>query len=191
MSLKELAVYAPMVSAAAIVASSITAFAVFAYTRRTNKRRATLDMVMKTFLDNDANSRYDDFISLVNKDADVLDTFQLTSLLHSTPTNIADRNVVLAQLNTYELVALGIRRGVFDEKFYKHWFHRQFTKDYDSVKPLLSLIQHEAPSVFCEYGSLYERWMKSKHPVSSPSRWKLMWWGATKNHEKLKVHVKP
>ncbi|WP_230771088.1 DUF4760 domain-containing protein [Sphingomonas sp. Leaf4] len=185
MTLAEWAQYAPIVSATAIVISASVALGVFIYTRRTNRRRATLDMVMKTFIDDDSRKRYDSFKELVRKDKDSSDPFKLTSLSKLTSTNGVDRSIVVSQMNTYELVALGIRRGIFDEKFYKLWFHRQFTKDYESSMSLLQAVWEESPSIFCECKILYARWIKSRHPVSSPSRYKMGFWAITGNYKKL------
>jgi hypothetical protein len=142
-------------------------------------------MVMKTFIDDDARKRYDAFKELIRKDKDQDDHFKISSLVKLTAENGQDRSILLSQLNNYELVALGIRRGTFDEGFYKLWFHRQFTKDFDNVNAFVSTIQDESPSTFCEFQYLYSRWMKNRHPVTSPSAAKMAWWALTKNYKKL------
>ena len=111
--------------------------------------------------------------------------FKLISLIKLTDQNADDRSILLSQLNTYELVALGIRRGIFAERFYKLWFHRQFTKDYENLSAFLSEVQKDSPTIFVEFQYLYRRWMKNKHPVASPSRTQMAWWALIKNYKKL------
>lgn len=176
---------APLVSASAIVTSAFVALCVFIYTRRANRRRATLDMVMRSFLDERGTKLYDEFKILVRKDQNTSDTFSLIDLVEHTAKNETDRNVVIDQLNIYELVALGIRRGVFDEKFYKLWFHRQFTRDFGHVSELIMQIQKKRPSTYCEFRALNDRWMRNRHPINHPNRGKLAWWALTGNFKSL------
>ena len=142
-------------------------------------------MVMRSFLDKDASQLYDNFKSLVRRDEDEADAFKLTALVNYDKQIEAERTTVIDQLNTYELVSLGIRRGVFDEKFYKLWFHRQFTTDYESVKPLIDALQKDKPSLYYEFRTLNERWMRNKHPVASPGRLRMAWWALTKKYDHL------
>ena len=176
---------APLISCGAIVISATVALTVFIYTRRANRRRATLDMVIKTFLDDDGRRRYDRFKDLMRRDRDQNDPFKMLSLVKLTADNADDRSVLVSQLNTYELVALGIRRGIFDEPFYKLWFHRQFTKDYESMMPFVSAVQEDGPTIFVEFRYLYQRWIKNRHPAASPWRIQMAWWAWTKNYKKI------
>ena len=173
---------APLVSLGVAIVSALVAYSAYVYTRAANRR---LDMVMKTFLDDDGRKRYDQFKELIRKDQDASDPFKMTSLRRLTSSNAVDRSILLSQLNNYELVSLGIRRGVFAEDFYKRWFHRQFTKDYENLMPFITAIQAETPTIFCEFQYLYGRWMKSRHPESAPSRIKMGWWAFTRNYKKL------
>lgn len=179
MTFEEWIKVAPLLSFVTAIASAITALSVFIYTRRANRRRATLDMVMKSLHDTDARNVYAEFKKYIQKDKDDNDTFKLRSLADQSSPLVTERSAVIAQINIYELIALGINRGVFDEHFYKRWFHGQFTKDYTSALPMLEAIWEKRPSVYCEYQALYLRWMKKKHPVAHPSRAKMGWWTLT------------
>ncbi|WP_310496179.1 DUF4760 domain-containing protein [Sandarakinorhabdus sp.] len=185
LTLDEIIRIAPVVSTGAIVASALVAASVFWYTRRANLRRATLDMVMKTFLDDEGQKKYRKFKEIVKKSQNSEDSFCLSSLKDLTEENAEDRATVLFQLNSYELVALGIRRGIFDEMFYKLWFHGQFTKDYDGVRKLIDSIQTDRPSMYCEFKYLNDRWVRSKHPIASPSRFRQAWWALTGQRNRL------
>ncbi|SLJ86873.1 DUF4760 domain-containing protein [Novosphingobium mathurense] len=187
MELQKVAQIAQIVSTTAILISAATAITVLIYTRRTNRRRATLDMVMKTFVDDGGRILYDKFISLTRRDSDKADTFTFVDLKDHTPANEDDRNVVIDQMNTYELVALGIRNGVFDDKFFKHWYHSQFMRDYKALEPLMLSIREDRPSTFCEFRWLYEKWQKNQHPENEPGRLRKVWWALTGKDEKLKA----
>ena len=177
---------APAAGALIAFVSAIVALGVFSYTRGANRRRATLDMVMKTLLDESAQKRYTEFKRLVRKDADISDCFKLESLVEATSENTADRDLLIQQLNSYELVSLGIRRKLFDEAFYKLWFHNQFMKDFQSSHDFIRRTQEvKKASIYCEYASLYQKWSKFGHPDSSPNRLKMAWWGYTKNFPKM------
>lgn len=144
-------------------------------------------MVMRTFLDAEGRERYKNFKGLVRKDKDTNDLFQLTELHERTIANEVDFEIMKAQLNDYELVSLGIRRGVFDEQFYKLWFHRQFTKDYLDVAALIGKIQETSPSTFCEFKRLNVRWQKNRHPEADPNRVVKAWWAITGKDGKLRA----
>lgn len=178
---------APIVSSCAIVISAIVAALVFWYTRWANRRRATLDMVMRTFLDPAGTKLYDDFKNVIRRDQDPGDSLRLVELVDYTSEIEEVRNTVIDQLNNYELVALGIRQKVFEEKFYKLWFHRQFTRDFESVSALIDAIQAKKPSTYCEFRALYNKWKRNQHPVNQPSRLKLAYWSLTGDFKRLDV----
>lgn len=50
-----------------------------------------------------------------------------------------DRRHVLDHLNHYELVALGIRRGVLSGGFYKRWMGGPFVRDWNAALDLIEL----------------------------------------------------
>jgi hypothetical protein len=170
---------APAVGAITAIATAIVALLVFRHTRIANRRRATLDMVMKTLMDSFAQERYGKFKKIIRKDKDVADCFKVESLLDATPENHEDRELVLHQLNIYEMTSLGIRRKLFDEEFYKRWFHNQFMTDFENAREFIAGAQTKKGSVYCEFSALYKKWEKSGHPVSSPGRIKMAWWSLT------------
>lgn len=51
----------------------------------------------------------------------------------SNPHDIEDRQRVIDYLNHYELVALGIRRGVLSGGFYKRWMGGPFVRDWNAA----------------------------------------------------------
>lgn len=111
MTFEEWIKVAPLLSFVTAIASAITALSVFIYTRRANRRRATLDMVMKSLHDTDARNVYAEFKKYIQKDKDDNDTFKLRSLADQSSPLVTERSAVIAQINIYELIALGINRG--------------------------------------------------------------------------------
>jgi hypothetical protein len=176
---------APAAGALIAIVSVLVAFGAFIYTRHANRRRATLDMVMKTLMDTDVGKRYRDFRNLIRKGDGPGDPFKISSLADDSTIGTDNRNIVTGQLNIYELMALGIRRKLFDEAFYKRWYHNQFMMDYEGAADFIKAMQAKKPSIYCEMTALYAKWLKSGHPVSSPNRFKMAWWGFRKEHDKI------
>lgn len=176
---------APAAGAITAIITAFVALTVFRYTRASNRRRATLDMVMKTLLDDSAQKRYYEFKTILRKDQDPDDCFKISCLLEPQNAASPDRETMLQQINIYELTSLGIKRGVFDEAFYKRWFHNQFMKDYETSLDFIKGAQDRKPSIYCEYSALYGKWLKNGHPEISPSRWKMAYWALTKQGHKI------
>lgn len=176
---------APTFGALTAIATAIVALLVFRHTRIANRRRATLDMVMKTLMDEFAQERYSCFKKLIRRDKDAEDCFKLETLLDATEENHSDRELILHQLNIYEMTSLGIRRKLFDEDFYKLWFHNQFMTDFENSRDFILGAQARKGSVYSEFAGLYKKWEKSGHPVSSPSRIKMAWWSLRGKFDKL------
>lgn len=176
---------APAFGAIIALVSVIVAFFVFRHARIANRRRATLDMVMKTLMDSFSQKRYGDYKALIRKDKDTGDCFKIESLLDASNENHDDRELVLQQLNIYEMTSLGINRKLFDEQFYKRWFHNQFMTDFENARAFIEGAQGRKGSVYCEFTLLYNRWQKFGHPVSSPGNLKLAFWSATGQLEKV------
>lgn len=176
---------APAAGAITAIVSALVALIVFHYTRAANRRRATLDMVMKTLLDDASQQRYSQFKIIIRKHKDPNDCFKIETLSKVTNENQADRDVVLHQMNVYELTALGIRRGVFDEAFYKRWFHNQFLTDYESAVDFINAARERKASLYCECTSLYQKWYNNGHPSASTSRFKMAYWAFMRKADKL------
>jgi hypothetical protein len=176
---------APAIAACIALLSALVAFGAFIYTRRANRRRATLDMVMKTLLDETFQNRYMQFKDVIRRDQDGNDCFKIESLAVVSDENKLDRALIIQQLNSYELISLGIRHGLFHEMTYKLWFHGQFMTDFKALSQFIGKIQETKPTVYCEYSALYAKWFRDGHPQSAPGRWKMMWWSLWKDNAKI------
>lgn len=109
---------APLVALAAIIAAWVTA-------RSVARQKATIDLIEKAesteyYQRNNAifskRRRGEGFLALNN--AGVEDR---------------DRRAVLAYLNHYELVALGIRKRVLDGRFYRQWMGSALVRDWNAA----------------------------------------------------------
>ena len=178
---------APIIGAAIAATSALVALIVFNYTRRVNRRRATLDMVLKTFMDDAGRERYKRFKKLMERHRDPVDAFDILLLADPASPVTDEREILRAQINEYELIALGIRRGLFDEGMYKLWFQHQFMRDFESLEAFIRLVRAKRPSVFCEFVWLYTRWKTAPHPENAPGRLRLAWWAITDNQARLKA----
>lgn len=176
---------APAAGAFTAIISALVALTVLIYTRAANRRRATLDMVMKNLLDDYTQKRQLEFKAIIKKHEDPEDAFKVSSLLDASARNTPERNALLHQLNIYELMALGIRRKIFDEAFYKRWYHNQFMSDYESCIEFVKGLQAKKQTIFCECSTLYGKWLKHGHPAISPGRFRMAWWALTKQHVKI------
>jgi Domain of unknown function (DUF4760) len=178
---------APAIGACIAAMSAFVAALVFRHTRQTNRRRATLDMVMKTLLDESSQKRYAEFKGIIRRDKDVADCFKLASLADPNTEDQHGRQIVLSQLNIYELMSLGIRRGLFDGAFYKLWFCTQFLADYESSASFIEAAKARRPAVYCEFTALYQKWSSNGHPKLSPSRLRMAWWALNRNSSRIEA----
>lgn len=185
--LKEWKDAAPVISATITLVSAIVAFLAFRYTRQVNRRRATLDMVLKTFMDDAGQKRYNQFKDVMLRHNDPEDNLNILEFANPDATPSPERQIIRQQINEYELISLGIRRKLFDEKIYKMWFQHQFMRDYTSLENFIAEVREKRPSVFCEYVWLYNRWKRVPHPENSPGRFRKAWWGITGNDARLKA----
>lgn len=93
----------------------------------------------------------------------------------SSPVLQEQRRKVLEYLNHYELIAIGIRRGILDKDVYAAFMRTQFVRDWLDAKPFIDHIRKPTPdsgstvssgAAFEEYGKLADRW--AKHVKMTP-----------------------
>jgi len=136
-------------------------------------------------MDKDVQERYREYKDLLLKDADPQDSFKLQSLLQPQAVGSKERRSMLYGLNLYELMALGIRRKLFDGAVYKRWYHNQFMTDYEGSLEFIKGLQATKSTLFCEVSWLYRKWLKHGHPEGSPRRVTMAWWALTKQNHKI------
>jgi hypothetical protein len=153
-----------------------------------SRREATIQMVDKQF--GDERQHYEDYKTLF---LDIEETGQdLVDFASEDANNKKARDILLRQLNRYELIALAVSKGVFSERFYKRWFYTQLTRDFDRLLPLIKAMRQHFTNeaIFCEFESLAQRWERKKHPVKHPPTWKILWWIATGRRSKASLALR-
>ena len=133
-------------------------------------------MVRETFFDGGERESYEQFKEVVQDYEDK--GISLATLADEVNDKSDEAQHLLRQINSYELVALGMAKGVFDERFYKRWFFSQLTRDYQKLAPYIQAVRdrYQNQAYFCEFEALAGRWQRKRHPVKHPPKWKIAYW---------------
>jgi hypothetical protein len=161
---------------------TFAAFGVIKHNAIISRREKTIDMVNEQFGDEDGHyEAFKTFFLELEESGQ-----QLTDYAAETSDNKAGRDILLRQLNRYELIALAIDKGVFSGRFYHRWFYTQLTRDFDRLLPLINAMRghFDNDAIFCEFENLALQWKRKKHPVKFPPTWKILWWVLTGNRAK-------
>jgi hypothetical protein len=164
----------------AVVVSAIAAFLVIWHYGKVERRKATIDLIAKTYFDGEIHNAYKAFKDICIERSDGSMGGEIKSLvdLAKKENQKDDAAECLNQvLNQYELISLSIKQKALDEQFYKNWFFTQFLTDYHKTKPYIDALRlnFKSPSFFCEYTSLAERWGNKPHTVIHPPWYKRVW----------------
>lgn len=156
--------------------SSIAAFLVIWHGGKVNRLKATVDMVRATFFEEGARKSYEEFKTLLSGLEEA--SQDISEYAEDNSDRAPGNAVILKQINNYELISLGIKKNVFDERFYKRWFFSQLTRDYQKVEPYIAKVRerYRNDAYFCEFEALAERWERNKHPIKHPPKWKVAYW---------------
>ena len=177
---------APEFEAFFIGLSAIAGFLVIRHTGRISRMESTIEMVRQTFFEEAPRASYKKFKELfITLKADGKSIADLAKPDLEQSDEVA---VLLRQLNNYELVSLGIKKGVFDERFYKRWFYSQLTSDFERLTPFIEAVRTQAKNqaYWCEFTELADRWHRKKHPVKHPPKWRLIWWMLLGQHDRTR-----
>ena len=172
------------IQAVLLVFATIAAFVVIKHNAIVSRRETTIEMVHAQF--GEEGQHYEGFKSFFLELEEA--NQQLTDFAAETADNKLGRNILLRQLNRYELISLAMAKGVFDERFYKRWFFSQFTRDYERLSPLINAMRKhfENDAYFCEFERAAFRWNRKRHPVKYPPKWKVIWWVLTDRRGKAR-----
>lgn len=145
--------YGLWIQTGAIFVSAIGVIITLIWHKRIACRRATLDIVLTEQTDAQTVEQRTRFVRL-------RDDGHLAQWANPDKTSSDEAAVIRAALNRYELVAIGIRRGIIDEKSYKRWCRTTLVKDWIACKPMVMQIRQNAsiPTYFCEFEALAKRW---------------------------------
>jgi len=126
------------------------------------RKRATIDFVERSESNEYYQSLYSAFTEVRKDDAGFEQLIDVTN-----PQVLEQRQKVINYLNHYELMALGIARGMFDEDVYKDFMRSTLVRDWFSVKGFVSHLRTPtsdsgsevtAKKAFCCFEELAEKW---------------------------------
>lgn len=138
----------------AFILSAVAAVLVIYHNGRMAKKRATIDLVLHQKSDQ----------KLIDALSEVYEMHrQESNLFEHLPTLQSDQGkCIRLVLNSHEFVALGIRRGAFDEQLYKEMQCTNFLKVWDATRSLIYEIrrQQKSETLFQEFEWLAKRWKR-------------------------------
>jgi hypothetical protein len=126
------------------------------------RKRATLDLIERSESTEYYQRSYAAFTE-VRKDPSGL--MQLAEI--SNPHLLEQRQRVLNFLNHYELIAIGIKKGILDEDVYETFMRSTVVRDWEEAREFVNHIRRPTPDsgatisaggAFCEFQALAEKW---------------------------------
>ena len=147
-------------SASVIFSSSIILLGVsltVRYNLSVQKKRATLDLIIKTESDKHYIELTEKFYELAKKKENLLTQIENDDSLIST---------VQKFLNHQEIIALSIRKGIIDEKFYKRWLRTSYVNHYEQAQQLIDNLRRDqkekygATDAYTNFMKLAQKWQK-------------------------------
>ena len=145
--------YGLCIQAGAIIISAIGVIITLLWSRNVARRRATLDILLSEQTDQGT-------LTIRTEFAKLRDAGHLAKWANPEETSSEQAEVIRSTLNRYELVAIGIRRGIIDGKSYKRWCRTTLVKDWTACKPFVTQIRQnqKTSTFFCEFETLARKW---------------------------------
>ena len=137
--------------------------------RAITRRRATIELMAAAEADKDVIDARRKFIELARADGG------LAVYAEEGKEKDADTQSIRLVLNSFELVAIGIQRGVIDYKLYKLWFRGGVIQYWMFAEPFVKRLRQRTSNkaLYHEFEEL-ARWIQDEK-VKTPRRWK--WYG--------------
>jgi hypothetical protein len=138
----------------AVVLSAIAAFAIIADSRKTAKRRGTLDLIMHQESDAELIQERIEFNKIKNGDT------KPSTYGKPNKKGSVEAETLRKVLNIHELTAVAIQERVIDECVYRRWFNGTYIADYEAMKDYISEVRKtwNNPKVFREFERTAIRW---------------------------------
>lgn len=156
---------------ASVLLSIAVAIGAIIMQRRIAKQRATLDFIEKV----ESSEHYRTIVRTFT------DLRRGQGFAHlNNPATDADQNTrrcVNDYMNHYEMVAIGIRTGILDKRFYRDWMRGPFVRDWNAIAAWVQRERwkHEDgewkyyPKTFCEFERLARQWSDEAVVISRTS----------------------
>jgi hypothetical protein len=146
--------YGPSLSPILIFISAIIAFCALITQRNLARKRATLDLFLKTETDVKTLELWDNYASavLAFEAATDKDNFKLSSR--------SNYDNIRSYLNIFELIACGINENILDKKMCKRFFIDVFLDNLGTLENFIAIVQKEphGQKTYCEYLSIAKKW---------------------------------
>lgn len=123
--------------------------------REIARKRATLDVILKSESDEYFERIYAVFSSEKRR-ASGLETLLKAETDGEKKSKIEVDNF----LNHYELIAISITQNILDESFYKDWMKTTYIKHYKESKAYIDGIRVKSPEAYTNFQALAEKWDK-------------------------------
>lgn len=152
--------YGSYLQVGAIIVSIIVATVIVKTHRSIARKRAILDFIVHEQTDQDMIKARKTFVKLKK-------TGNLVQ--YATENNVAkdQTTTIRAILNIYELAAIGIKKGAYDEEIYKDWCRTTAVRDWIAVKEFVKAAQGNFNSeIYVEFQALAIKWADEKERKS-------------------------
>lgn len=155
----------------AILFSALIALMAINANKKLARRRATLDIIEKS----ESNAHYLKTIAAFQRCLKA-GLFKENSQIFEDE-YAEDLRLVQQYLNHYELIAIGIKNKIIDEKLYKYWLRTVFVNDWVCVQKTVQARRYGKgkkntsstnydDKIFCEYNQLAKKWaMRNENVV--------------------------
>lgn len=162
---------APGVTLLAATVASIIAIVALRNTRSVARQKATLDLIEKR----ESTEHYRD-LSRTFFELQKGPGFQ-----HLTAPSDADRPTrkkVFDYLNHYEIIAIGLRQNILDEKIYRAWMEGAFVRDWNAAADFIQRERwkcdeagewHYRSSIYENYEHIAHQWSKDTRALDAQS----------------------
>ena len=148
----------------ALFISAIAAIWLIAATRRDNKRRATIDLVVSQKQDAELQAAKRWVLSTHERN--------LNNLAQHLPNKNSDElKHIMRVLNNYEFIAAGIREDALDEEIFKRVQWSVLVKDWGALSGCVMEIRRseKRPTLFQEFEYLANKWKKKPLKSDNPN----------------------
>ncbi|MHB9798448.1 DUF4760 domain-containing protein [Pseudomonas sp. MT3] len=143
---------------ATIYANGVLSRRSIAHNEKLARQRATIDLLLTQKTDHNLIESKKAVGSIHSNGGD------FTSLATKEKSQDENRGHILAIINNYEFIALGIREGALDEAIYKRAVYSQVMRDWKAMKAFIMELrrQNQIDTLFQEFEVLAKRWEKEK-----------------------------
>ena len=145
----EIVAYAPLIGAIAVV---LVGGISYVSQRVVASRRSTLDFISKTEVGNP------EWTPIRRVFLDAVRNNNLLDILEDP--DDGKNNEILALLNHFELVAVGIRSKALNKKVYERWYQTGYVKTWNQAAPYVKKLREKRNhlTLFCEFERLAKQW---------------------------------